>query len=287
MLLSFLTSTSGLVVTPSALIVPAGLSYSRMPHPKCVSSWYDSGARLVVEDGPAIKVADLPMAEDVWSQAVTVQGKSLKTWDVGEATTERVQLSLRSEGRPIEANIELWHTPSYIPTKFRIYSEDGLVRPIDAIIETPKHPKTVAVFNEGPIEFPFEASVANTGLDKAYTSLASIEPELVQGGKIMSHTFEGNVESVQILLKTDERNMKAMIELIQGPNQPKQIIEVYASVGYKNPFYIVLQTPGAASTIRIINQNTIEFPFDAWVLPLKVGAPIETGPVMGGFGAYN
>ena len=74
-----------------------------------------------------------------------MQGSTLKTWDIGEESTQRVQLSLRSEGRPIDANIELWHTPSYIPTKFRIYTEDGVARPVDAVIETPKHPKTVAV----------------------------------------------------------------------------------------------------------------------------------------------
>ena len=81
-----------------------------------------------------------------------MQGSTLKTWDIGEESTQRVQLSLRSEGRPIDANIELWHTPSYIPTKFRIYTEDGVARPVDAVIETPKHPKTVAVYNTGPAQ---------------------------------------------------------------------------------------------------------------------------------------
>jgi len=71
-----------------------------------------------------------------------------------EQTTQRVQLSIRSEGRPIDANVELWHTPSYIPTKFRIYTEDGESRPVDDIIETPKHPKTVAVYNTGSLAAP-------------------------------------------------------------------------------------------------------------------------------------
>jgi hypothetical protein len=52
----------------------------------------------------------------------------------------------------------------------------------------------------------------------------------------------------------------------------KQFIEVYASVGYKNPFYCVIQTPGSNNAIRIVNQNTVEFPLDAWVLPYKTGA---------------
>ena len=163
-----------------------------------------------------------------------MQGSTLKTWDIGEESTQRVQLSLRSEGRPIDANIELWHTPSYIPTKFRIYTEDGVARPVDAVIETPKHPKTVAVYNTGPtqtltlgpnpfvplalalalalaptltrapnssprplgsLEFPFDAAVANTGLGKAYESLSHIDGALVQGGQITSYTFPTEVGS--------------------------------------------------------------------------------------------
>jgi len=229
-----------------------------------------------------------PLAEDIWSMSpsVKVQGNTLKTWDIGKESVERVQLSIRSDGRPIDANIELWHTPSYIPAKFRIYTEDGRLRPVDAIIETPKHPKTVAVYNTGSVEFPFDANVANTGLDKAYASLAGVAPEHVQGGRITSYTFGAEVESVQILLKTDERNMKAKIELTQGPNQVKQVIELYASVGYKNPFYLVMQTPGTNNAIRVINQNTVEFPFDAWVLPYETGVENDSTPIMSGAGGW-
>ena len=69
----------------------------------------------------------------------------------------------------------------------------------------------------------------------------------------------------------------------QGPNQVKQLIELYASVGKKNPFYTVIQTPGSTSTLRVINQNTVEFPFKAWVLPYRTGPDIDLSqPVMGG-----
>jgi hypothetical protein len=226
-----------------------------------------------------------PLADDMCTKypPVKVQGNTLKTWELSSPSTQRVQLAIRSGGRPVDANIELWHTPSYIPTKFRVYTEDGKARPIDAIIETPKHPKTVAVFNKGAMELPFDASVANTGLDSAYASLSSVEPELVQGGKITSYTFGADVQSVQILLKTSERNMKAKIELTQGPNQVKQIIELYASVGYKNPFYAVIQTPGSNNAIRVINENTVEFPFDAWVLPYETGSDSDADPVLGAF----
>ena len=212
-----------------------------------------------------------PLAEDVWSTygSVRVQGDTLKTWDIGAVTTERVQLSLKSDGRPIDANVELWHTPAYIPTKFKIYTEDGRLRPVYAVIETPKHPKTVALYNTGCIDFPIEANVAKTGLGKAYESLSGETPQLVQGGMITSFAFGPEVKSIQILLKTVEKNMKAKIELTQGPNQVKQVIELYASSGYKNPFYAVIATPGSNSALRVINQNNVEFPFDAYVLPYE------------------
>ena len=212
------------------------------------------------------------LVEDVAATygSVRVEGTTLKTWDIGASTTERVQLSLKSEGRPVNSNIELWHTPSYIPARFNLYTENGKTMPINAVIETPKHPKTIAVFNTGAEVFPFEATVANTGLGKAVESIpADAESEHVQGGQIKSYTFGAEVNSVGIYLKTVEKNMKAMIEVTQGPNQVKQYIELYSSVGYKNPFYAVLQLPGDINTVRVINQNTVEFPFDAYMLPME------------------
>lgn len=220
-----------------------------------------------------------PIADDIWQQSpsVRVQGDTLKTWDIGEESTQRVQLSIKSEGRPVDADIHLWHTPAYIPTKFRIYTEDGAERPIDVVIETPKSPKTVAVYNKASVDFPFDCTVANTGLGKAYDFVKDIPGdrmgERIQGGRITSWTFGKEVEAVQVFLKPEgtsgDRNMKATIELTRGPNQVKQRVDLYASVGYKNPFYITIRTPGSNNAIRILNTNTVEFPFNAWVTPYE------------------
>ena len=78
-------------------------------------------------------------------------------------------------------------------------------------------------------------------------------------------------------------NGAAKIELTQGPNQVKQLIDIYASVGYKNPFYCVIQTPGANNAIRVINQNTVEFPFNAWVLPYETGPKAPAVELGGAF----
>ena len=63
--------------------------------------------------------------------SVRVEGESLRTWNMGAQRTERVQVSLRSTGRPIHSNVELWHTPgSYVPMQF---SYVGLSRDITAV----------------------------------------------------------------------------------------------------------------------------------------------------------
>ena len=144
------------------------------------------------------------------SKSVLVQGNTLKTWDVGEETVERVQLQITSGGRPVHSRVELWYTPAYVPSKISVYTEDGKYRPVDIIIETPKSPKTVAVYNTGSLDFPFTATVAHTGMDKAYYSLKDITPEHVQGGRITSYTFGPEVEAVQILLTSKVNNLKAL-----------------------------------------------------------------------------
>jgi hypothetical protein len=100
----------------------------------------------------------------------------------------------------------------------------------------------------------------------------------------VSYTYGAEVESVQVLLQTEDRNMKAKIELTQGPNQPKQIIEVFATVGGQTPFYAVIATPGAGSTIRVVNQNSVEFPINAWILPYKTKGTSDAPVTMGGGG---
>eukprot|EP00560_Eucampia_antarctica_P002294 CAMPEP_0197831260 /NCGR_PEP_ID=MMETSP1437-20131217/8806_1 /TAXON_ID=49252 ORGANISM="Eucampia antarctica, Strain CCMP1452" /NCGR_SAMPLE_ID=MMETSP1437 /ASSEMBLY_ACC=CAM_ASM_001096 /LENGTH=277 /DNA_ID=CAMNT_0043434109 /DNA_START=56 /DNA_END=889 /DNA_ORIENTATION=+ len=204
------------------------------------------------------------------SPSFTIQGDTLKTWDVVNEDTQRVQVSAKSNSRPIHAKVEYWHTPSYIPMKFKCYSEDGAVRPLNAVIETPKHPKSIACFNVNSQEFPFEATVAESDLSSASSVLAETSAGThVQGDMITTFVLDGTVESVQVLLKTDSRNMKARIELTQGPNNIKQSFEIYASAGQKTPFYAVMETPGPGNVVRIINENTLEYPFDAWVQPYK------------------
>jgi hypothetical protein len=67
------------------------------------------------------------------------------------------QVELSTEGRPLDADIELWHGPDNTPVKMRVYVENGAMRPFRAVIATPRGPNTIALRNIGQLEFPFAA----------------------------------------------------------------------------------------------------------------------------------
>ena len=82
---------------------------------------------------------------------ILVQGGSLRTWSYRSPLVEQVQVVLSSEGRPLDADLELWHGPDNTPCKLRVYVEDGHIRPFNAVIATPRGPNTIAIRNIGQI----------------------------------------------------------------------------------------------------------------------------------------
>ena len=247
-----------------------------------------------------------------------MQGASLKTWSYGALMeqVEQVQLVLSTEGRPLEADIEIWQGPDNTPCKVRVYIEDGKLRPFNAVIETPRGPNTVAVRNLGNIQFPIAATVfADTaprpsrrpppaagawveGVEPA-TNLNpnQLQPQPasssqtvvaarrkpppatasltasrlfqlespsadalastlnIQGGALRTYPFDPSVDSVEVCLSTDGRPLNARIELLQGPNNNKQVIELYTEDGRDRPFFCLLETPGPGNVVRIYVEN--------------------------------
>jgi hypothetical protein len=210
-----------------------------------------------------------PAPNEVWDKVTPtlLQGNSLKTFPVKNG---RVAVMLKSDGRPISSKVELWHGPDYTPTKMTIALEDGNLTPFNAVLETP-YSNTVAVFNQGAMEFPMAACVVpdiGGGLKIAQETLKQkVVSQTIQGGALRTFDFGMDVKQVQVMMDTDGRHLHARIELLQGPNNIKQEIEMYSSDGKKRPFFATFETPEAGVVVRIINLCPIEYPLIATVGP--------------------
>ena len=211
--------------------------------------------------------------------AILVQGGSLRTWSYRSPAIEQVQVVLSTEGRPLDADIELWHGPDNTPCKMRVYVENGQLRPFSAVIETPRGPNTVAIRNIGQIEFPIAANVIADHVDNPSVDCIG-SSTTIQGGALRTYPFDPSVDSVQVLLKTDGRPLNARIELLQGPNNNKQIIELYTEDGNDRPFFCVLETPGSGNVVRVVNTAPVEFPMTAAVVPHSINDIMSSGDVV-------
>jgi hypothetical protein len=191
---------------------------------------------------------------------------------------DRVQVLMKSEGRPIHANVDLWQGPDNSPMQMKVYIENGEKRPFNAIIETPGEQNSIAIRNTGQLEFPMAAALeadldyqqrhGAPGLEEIVERLAySSRPVTVQGGAVRTYPFDPSVGSVQIMLRTDGRPLNARIEMLQGPNNNKQVIDLYVEDGRARPFIMIIETPGTGNVVRIVNTATVEFPMFASVEP--------------------
>ena len=212
---------------------------------------------------------------------ILVQGGSLKTWSYRSPAVERFQVQLSTEGRPLDADIELWQGPDNTPCKMRVYVENGSLRPFNAVIEAPRGPNTVAIRNIGQIEFPLAARVGADEVDRPNPEAIS-NTMTIQGGALRTYPFDPQVDSVQVLLKTDGRPLNARIELLQGPNNNKQVIELYTEDGLDRPFFAILETPGSGNVVRVVNTAPVEFPMTASVVPNSINDDYSDGAIIGG-----
>ncbi|KAG7336986.1 hypothetical protein IV203_016380 [Nitzschia inconspicua] len=243
--------------------------------------------------------------KSIWetSAPTVIQGSSLRTWNFLSSKLEAVQVLLKTNGRPLHANIELWQGEDHTPQKISVYTEDGEARPFSAFLATPfDGPTAIAVKNSANMEFPLKACVegdlyttsqsnegglfGNAGGPGYGNRLAqatlrrlyeSAKPRVVQGdGASYVVPFDESVSRVQILITTEERPLNARIELLQGPNNIKQVIEVSTEDGMARPFFAVLETPGLANAMRIVNTGPVEFPIDCRVEPFSVVDAIDS-----------
>ena len=263
--------------SPSLLLTPATTTRTASPMMQ-VSSLINTPASTF---GTSMAGGVAPTNPVGTTNEILVQGGSLRTWSYRSPSVEQVQIVLSTEGRPLDADIELWHGPDNTPVKMRVYVENGQLRPFSAVVETPRGPNTVAVRNIGQVEFPIAASVVADNVDYPSAECVSASTT-IQGGALRTYPFDPSVDSVQVLLKTDGRPLNARIELLQGPNNNKQVIELYTEDGCDRPFFCYLVTPGSGNVVRIVNTAPIEFPMTAGVVPHSISNDMASGAVLGG-----
>ena len=117
------------------------------------------------------------------------------------------------------------------------------------------------------MEFPFDTTLTTdlTPVKRGVSGAVKI-----QGGALHTYPFDPSVSSVQVFITTEGKPLDARIELISGPDDIKQFIEVKSENGLYRPFFCVLPTPGTGNVVRIVNKSPLEFPMTADVAPNTV-----------------
>ena len=207
-------------------------------------------------------------------QPQRIQGGSLRTWTfeyadrlvVSVSSDDRTLLNepyiTKKEGRLCKAIMELNEGPDNTPMRLKVYSSKGKYRPFKAIIETPGKTGSLFIYNIADLEYPITAGVG-AALDQPSPGGPHLllpeschemrEPEMLQGGgSIMTFPLDASVKSAKVQLKTDGRPLNAKIELIQGPNEVKHMIEIYTEDGLLRPFLTIIEGPGLGNVIRVV-----------------------------------
>jgi len=225
-------------------------SFARATHISCQeasvkSSW---GIEEITPDG---------------SLAQRIEGQTRKTWKFNDYSKDRVQVAVTSEGRPVNADIQLWLGPDWTPMMLKAYSEDGKLRPIQTLVGTRNKAAMIEVKNNGEYEFPLSAAS-----NYAKGAMATVPQEIpattsgerVDGGALRSYPLDASTSQLEVVLKTDGRQLNARVELLNAPNNPKQTFEIFTNNGELNSLCVCFNCPDPGNTVRIVNLAPVEFP---------------------------
>jgi len=107
----------------------------------------------------------LPIADEIYAMSPEqlVQGSAVRSWDLAHEVTS-AKIMLKTDGRPLNAQIEMIQGPNAPKYTVDVYTEDGNMRPLTCVFETPGAGNVIRVINKGSLEFPITASVGPTSI---------------------------------------------------------------------------------------------------------------------------
>lgn len=215
-----------------------------------------------------------------------IEGNSRRTFDT--AWSDSTMVELETDGRPLDAKVEIWEGPNNTPAKMKLWSEDGAERPWGPVgfanfagMSRTGTGSSMTVDNEGSTEFPIYANVniggggGMGGMRSTYMGTSRRQTMRIDGNGAQQ-SFNIGPGPCIIEIWSEGFPYYANVEVWDGPNNVKQSAEVYADSGFDRPWSAVIESPGGeGGTIQIKNPGPVEYPLRVSVEPL------------GGMGGYG
>ena len=217
-------------------------------------------------------------------------GNTVRTYQI-PGWADRVQMEIRTNGRPLRCTAQLWLGPIRNVHTMEINNQDGQLSPYRAGLKfkADGQGRVLKISTSESLEMPVDVAVTvpsversaeiNTAFETIWQNSDKIK---VQGavvgsgesGSVRTFPVDSDVDAVQFLCwsrDTGKKSLKAKLEVLQGPNNRRQVYDLQCG-GSTQPFHAVFETPGAGWVVRIVNKKNIEDGlFQAVLLPYKLG----------------